>query len=200
MPLGLFCPFSGATVGLLELLTHCGQKDAEDSGGALVYSRWWWGFAWSRHWRSRQLSLAVYLSVRDASPSTYVRCFVCAAKMNLPSWGGGEWSWDTTVRSRGTKRVVGMTCWQPPGVSVHLFKEFVGGVLVAVVLHLVELPLLWRQHGVDLLGERRGYSNCGTKLFHKLSNSDYWIYGGRGGGINQLFLQWLYWLQGPVCV
>lgn len=36
---GLFCPFSGATVGLLELLTHCGQKDAEDSGGALVYSR-----------------------------------------------------------------------------------------------------------------------------------------------------------------
>lgn len=89
MPLGLFCPFSGATVGLLELLTHCGQKDAEDSGGALVYSRWWWGFAWSRHWRSRQLSLAVYLSVRDASPSTYVRCFVCAAKMNLPSGGRG---------------------------------------------------------------------------------------------------------------
>lgn len=42
-----------------------------------------------------------------------------------------------------------------PGVSVHLLKEFVGGVFIAVVLHLVELPLLWRQHGVDLLGERR---------------------------------------------
>lgn len=59
------------------------------------------------------------------------------------------------MRSRGTKRVgEGHDLLEAPDLSVHLLKEFVGRVLIAVVLHLVELPLLWRQHGVDLLGER----------------------------------------------
>lgn len=40
--------------------------------------------------------------------------------------------------------------------SVHLLEEFVSGVFVAVILHLVELPLFGGQHGVDLLGERDG--------------------------------------------
>lgn len=35
-------------------------------------------------------------------------------------------------------------------LDLHLLQVFVGGVFVAVVLHLVEVPLLWRQHGVDL--------------------------------------------------
>lgn len=33
---------------------------------------------------------------------------------------------------------------------VHLLKEFVGGVFIAMVLHLTELPFLWAQHGVHL--------------------------------------------------
>ena len=32
----------------------------------------------------------------------------------------------------------------------HLLEELVGGVLIAVVLHLVELAFLWGQHGVHL--------------------------------------------------
>lgn len=36
---------------------------------------------------------------------------------------------------------------------VHLLKEFVGGVFIAVVLHLTELPFLWAQHGVHLQRE-----------------------------------------------
>lgn len=39
--------------------------------------------------------------------------------------------------------------------SVHLLEEFVSGVFIAVILHLIELPLLGGQHGVDLLGERQ---------------------------------------------
>lgn len=35
--------------------------------------------------------------------------------------------------------------------SVHLLKEFVGGVFIAVVLHFVELSFLRAQHGIDLL-------------------------------------------------
>lgn len=72
------------------------------------------------------------------------------------------------MRSRGTKQVGGHDLLAAPGVSVHLFKEFVGGVLIAVVLHLVELSLLWRQHGVDLLGDRLfsgGYMGTGVELF-----------------------------------
>lgn len=38
-----------------------------------------------------------------------------------------------------------------PSTSVHLFKEFVGGVFIAMVLHFVELSFFRCQHGVDLL-------------------------------------------------
>lgn len=46
---------------------------------------------------------------------------------------------------------------QPPSIcrlwlDLHLLQVFVGGVFVAVVLHLVEVPLFGRQHGVDLGG------------------------------------------------
>lgn len=36
---------------------------------------------------------------------------------------------------------------------VHLLKEFVGGIFIAVVLHLTELPFLWAQHWVHLQQE-----------------------------------------------
>lgn len=35
-------------------------------------------------------------------------------------------------------------------LDLHLLQVFVGGVLVAVVLHLVEVAFLWCQHGVNL--------------------------------------------------
>lgn len=44
-----------------------------------------------------------------------------------------------------------------PDNSVHLFEELVGGVLVAVVLHFVELSFFGGQHGVDLLREKREF-------------------------------------------
>lgn len=34
--------------------------------------------------------------------------------------------------------------------SVHLLEKFVSGIFVAVILHLIELPLLWSKHRVDL--------------------------------------------------
>lgn len=37
--------------------------------------------------------------------------------------------------------------------SVHLLEEFVSGVFIAVILHLIQLSLLGGQHGVDLLGK-----------------------------------------------
>lgn len=35
-------------------------------------------------------------------------------------------------------------------LDLHLLQIFVGGVFVAVVLHLAEVAFLWCQHGVDL--------------------------------------------------
>lgn len=70
-------------------------------------------------------------------------------------------------------RVGAHTCGQAwlagiaPGASVHLLKEFVGGVLVAMVLHFVELPLLRGQHGVDLLRKRRELELCRWVPIHK---------------------------------
>lgn len=49
--------------------------------------------------------------------------------------------------------------------SVHLFEELVGGVLVAMVLHFVELSFFWGQHWVDLL-RKRGVINKGNKNVH----------------------------------
>lgn len=41
-------------------------------------------------------------------------------------------------------------------LDLHLLQVFVGGVFVAVVLHLAEVALLWRQHGVDLREKHTG--------------------------------------------
>ena len=40
-------------------------------------------------------------------------------------------------------------------LDLHLLQVFVGGVLVAVVLHLAEVALLRCQHGVDLRDRHR---------------------------------------------
>lgn len=41
-------------------------------------------------------------------------------------------------------------------LDLHLLQVFVGGVLVAVVLHLAQVSALWGQHGVHL---RDGHNN-----------------------------------------
>lgn len=58
---------------------------------------------------------------------------------------------------------------QPPSIcrlwlDLHLLQVFVGGVFVAVVLHLVEVPLFGRQHGVDLGGDRAVLSDSENLL------------------------------------
>lgn len=35
-------------------------------------------------------------------------------------------------------------------LDLHLLQVFVGGVFIAMVLHLAEMAFLWRQHGVNL--------------------------------------------------
>lgn len=50
-----------------------------------------------------------------------------------------------------------------PTASVHLLEEFVGGVFIAVVLHLVELSLLGGQHGVNLLQTGTGQTTLLTE-------------------------------------
>lgn len=60
---------------------------------------------------------------------------------------------NTTFRETWQSRtsVLGMSCSISPSTSVHLLEEFVSGVFIAVVLHFVELPFFWCQHGVNLL-------------------------------------------------
>ncbi|KAF3843120.1 hypothetical protein F7725_001969 [Dissostichus mawsoni] len=41
---------------------------------------------------------------------------------------------------------------------LHLFKEFVGGVFIAVLLHLGQVTLLWSHRCIDLQTHREGFS------------------------------------------
>lgn len=43
-------------------------------------------------------------------------------------------------------------------LDLHLLQVFVGGVFIAVVLHLAKVPFLWCQHGVNLWDRRTAFT------------------------------------------
>lgn len=96
---------------------------------------------------------------------------VCNTSLNS-QW---ECSWDTVRKEKcGGDKTSGQA-WLvgSPNTSVHLFKEFVGGVFIAVVLHFIELSLLRCQHGVNLLWERQRHRLLSTKRQQMLCN---WLF------------------------
>lgn len=62
--------------------------------------------------------------------------------------GRGGCSGNPNRKTGGERGGHGLNTAEPS--SVHLLEEFVSGVFIAVILHLIELSFLGGQHGVDL--------------------------------------------------
>lgn len=52
-------------------------------------------------------------------------------------------------------------------LDLHLLQVFVGGVFIAMVLHLAKVTFLWCQHGVDLLRETQDSNYYKPKKVHE---------------------------------